>query len=346
MRSVTLRNRIVVSPMCQYSSEDGFANEWHLVHLGSRAVGGAALVIFEASAVSSEGRITPQDLGIYRDEHVAKLREIVQFIHGQESLAGVQLAHAGRKASMSRPWVEEHVSQDGEGGWPRDTVAPSVDAFSAKYPMPNELDAAGIAKVKNDFVTAAQRAQAAGFDVLELHAAHGYLLHEFLSPLSNHRTDQYGGSFDNRTRLVLEIANQIRGIWTGPLWVRISASDWVTGRASWTIEESVELAKLLRDAGVDLIDASSGGVVPGVSIPFGPGYQTPFAARIRNEAGIATGAVGMITDPAQADHIIRTGQADVVLLARELLRDPYWPVHAAKALRRETRCAPQYLRAL
>lgn len=346
LRGATLRNRIVVSPMCEYSSEDGFANDWHLVHLGSRAVGGAALVIFEASAVSAEGRITPDDLGIYRDEHVVNLRGIVDFLHSQESLAGIQLAHAGRKASMSRPWVEEHLASAAEGGWASTVVAPSALPFSAAYANPVALDAAGMEKVKRDFQAAAQRAKDAGFDVLELHAAHGYLLHQFLSPLSNQRTDQYGGSFENRARFLLEICAAIRPLWQGPLFVRISATDWVDDRPSWTLDESVQLAKLLKVAGVDLIDVSSGGMIPGVKIPIGPGYQTCFADRIRHEAQIPTGAVGFITDPAQADHIIRTGQADVVLLAREMLRDPYWPLHAAAALKKETRWPPQYLRAV
>jgi len=332
--------------MCQYSSEDGFANEWHMVHLGSRAVGGAALVLFEASAVSAEGRITPQDLGIYWDEHVGKLREIVGFIHGQQTLAGIQIAHAGRKASMSRPWVEEHLATAVEGGWPDATVAPSAVPFSGTYPKPMELDRAGIEKVKRDFREATRRAREAEFDVLEIHAAHGYLLHEFLSPLSNQRTDEYGGSLENRTRLLREIAAELRTAWSGPLFVRISATDWVDDRASWTVDESVELARGLKEIGVDLIDTSSGALVAGVKIPVGPGYQTAFAERIRKEAGIATGAVGMITDAAQADHIIRTEQADVVLLAREMLRDPYWPLHAATQLKRENRWAPQYLRAV
>ncbi len=255
--------------MCEYSSADGFANDWHLVHLGSRAVGGAALVVFEASAVSAEGRITPEDLGIYRDEHVVKLRHVVEFIHGQESLAGVQLAHAGRKASMSRPWVEEHVASDAEGGWADSVVGPTAISFSDKYPEPKALDAAGIAKVKRDFLDAARRAKEAGFDVLEIHAAHGYLLHEFLSPLANLRTDEYGGSFENRARLLLEIATEIRALWAGPLFVRISATDWSTEAASWNVDESVKLSKLLKAAGVDLMDVSSGGLVPGVKIPAG-----------------------------------------------------------------------------
>ena len=345
-RGVRLRNRIAVSPMCEYSSEDGYANDWHLVHLGSRAAGGAALVIFEAAAVSPEGRITAHDLGIYRDGHVEKLRQIVNFVHGQEALAGMQLAHAGRKASMSRPWVEEHLATSAAGGWPDAVVGPSALAFSDSYAMPVALDADGIAKVRADFVAAARRSQEAGFDVLELHAAHGYLLHEFLSPLSNMRTDEYGGCFENRTRLVREVAADLRGIWQGPLFVRISATDWVDDQPSWTVDDSVELSRILKGLGVDLMDVSSGGLVPGVKIPLGPGYQVPFAQRIREEAGIATGAVGLITDAAQADHIVRTGQADLVLLAREMLRDPYWPLHAARELGKEVRWPPQYLRAM
>ncbi len=343
LSQVTFRNRIVVSPMCQYSSENGFANNWHLVHLGARAAGGAALVFTEATAVSPEGRITPNDLGIYLDDHVAKLTEIVKFIHGQESLAGIQLAHAGRKASMSRPWDKERLLTPAEGGW-ANVAAPSDIPFSPAYAQPHALDLAGIEKVKSDFLSAAQRARKAGFDVLEIHAAHGYLLHEFLSPLSNHRTDQYGGSFRNRIRFLVELSTLLRTEWTGPLFVRISATDWVP-EGGWDIDQSVELSKALKAVGVDLIDVSSGALIPHVSMPVGPGYQTPFAERIRREAGIATGAVGMITEPVQADHIIRTGQADVVLLAREMLRDPYWPLHAAQALKKENRWPPQYARA-
>ena len=346
LRGVTLRNRIAVSPMCEYSSEDGYANDWHLVHLGSRAAGGAALVIFEAAAVSPEGRISPYDLGIYLDGHVKKLRQIVDFVHGQEALAGMQLAHAGRKASMSRPWAGEHLLTAAEGGWPDAVVGPSALAFSDSYAMPVALDAAGIAKVRADFLAGARRARAAGFDVLEIHAAHGYLLHEFLSPLSNMRTDEYGGSFENRTRLVREVAADMRAVWSGPLFVRISATDWVDDRASWTVDDSVELSRMLKGLGVDLMDVSSGGLVPGVKIPAGPGYQVPFAQRIRGEAGIAAGAVGLITEAIQADHIVRTGQADLVLLAREMLRDPYWPLHAARELGKEVRWPPQYLRAV
>lgn len=343
---ITFPNRIFVSPMCQYSSADGFATDWHLVHLGSRAVGGAALVIMEATAVTPEGRISPQDHGIWRDEHVAKLRQIVEFGHSQGTRMGVQLAHAGRKSSMSRPWDgPERVIQKSEGGWPNDVVAPSAVAFAENYPRPQALDAAGIARIKDAFVAAAQRAEAAGFDVIEIHAAHGYLLHEFYSPLSNTRTDDYGGSFENRVRLLLEIVDAVRGARPKgkPLFVRISATDWTEG--GWTIDDSVALAKLLKPRGVDLMDVSSGGNVAGAKIPVGPGYQTPFAAQIRKEAGIATGAVGMITEAAQADTILRTGQADAVLLAREMLRDPYWPLHAAEILGQKMSWPAQYLRA-
>jgi 2,4-dienoyl-CoA reductase-like NADH-dependent reductase (Old Yellow Enzyme family) len=344
LRGMTFPNRIFVSPMCQYSSQDGFASDWHLVHLGSRASGGAALVIMEATAVLPEGRISPQDQGIWKDEHVAKLRQVVDFCHTQGARMGVQLAHAGRKASMSRPWDgPSHTVQAAEGGWPDDVVAPSAEAFAAEYPTPRALDKAGIERIKQAFVAAAGRADAAGFDVVELHAAHGYLLHEFFSPLSNHRTDDYGGSFDNRVRLLLEVTDAVRAVWQKPLFVRISATDWTEG--GWTIEDSVALAKLLNQRGVDLLDVSSGGNIAVAEIPVGPGYQTAFAEAIRRETGIVTGTVGMITDPAQADAVIRTGQADAVLLARELLRDPYWPLHAAEKLGVKTSWPPQYLRA-
>lgn len=343
LRDLTLRNRIVVSPMCQYSSQDGFANDWHLVHIGSRAIGGAGLVFMEASAVSPEGRITPFDLGIYDDAHIAKLSEIVRFVHGHESLIGMQLAHAGRKASMSRPWSKERLVLQEEGGW-TNVVAPSAIPFSSAFPQPHALDLEGIAKVKQDFLDAARRTLEAGFDVLEIHAAHGYLLHEFLSPLSNTRTDRYGGSFENRIRLLVETATSLRDAWHGPLFVRISATDWAEG--GWDIDQSVQLSKVLKSVGVDLMDVSSGALVPGVTMPIGPGYQTAFAERIKREAGIPTGAVGMITEPAQADHILRTGQADLVLLAREFLRDPYWGIHAAAALKKDARWPSQYLRAV
>ncbi len=343
LRSITLPNRIGVSPMCQYSSQDGFANDWHLVHLGSRAVGGAGLVIVEASAVTPEGRITPADMGIWSDEHIPGLERIVRFLHTQGSCAGIQIAHAGRKASMSSPFKGERLLSAAEGGWT--TVAPSAIPFNEKYSQPQALDKAGIVAVIAAFVSAAARAQAAGFDFLEIHAAHGYLLHEFLSPHSNHRTDEYGGSFDNRVRLLHEVATVVRKAWPEhlPLSVRISATDWVEG--GWTIDDSVELARRLRKIGVDIIDCSSGGNVFNAKIPVAPGYQVLFAARIKKEAGIATAAVGMITEPAQADRIVAGGEADLVLLAREMLRDPYFAVHAAAALNEPATWPEQYLRA-
>jgi 2,4-dienoyl-CoA reductase-like NADH-dependent reductase (Old Yellow Enzyme family) len=343
-RGVTLPNRIAVSPMCQYSSTDGFANDWHLVHLGARAVGGAGLVFTEATAVLPEGRITPNDLGIWKDEHIAQLKRIVDFLHGQGAHAGVQLAHAGRKASKGRPWEGERLLSPEEGGW-TDVMAPSAVAFAETYAKPHELDKAGIAAVKQAFAAAAGRALAAGFDVVELHSAHGYLLHEFLSPLSNQRTDEYGGSFENRIRLVVETVDAIRTVWPEhlPLFVRISATDWT--ESGWDIAQSVALARVLKQHGVDLVDASSGGNVLGAKIPTGPGYQVPFAAQIWREAGVATGAVGQITEAAQADAIIRSGEADLVLLAREMLRDPYWPLHAAEKLNAGIAWPAQYLRA-
>ena len=342
--ALKLTNRIVVSPMCQYSSEDGYATDWHLVHLGTRAVGGAGLILVEATAVVPEGRITPGDLGIWKDDHISKLRQIVDFVHSQGSAIGIQLAHAGRKASMAVPWEAERVIPPSEGGW-IDIAAPSAVPFSANYPQPKALDFSGIQTVRNAFVSAAKRAIMAGFDVIELHAAHGYLLHEFLSPLSNLRTDAYGGSFENRIRLLLEIVEDVRTVWTSesPLFVRISASDWTRG--GWTIDESVELAKLLKTRGVDLIDVSSGGNIPAAQIPVGPGYQTPFAEQIRREAAIPTGAVGMITGASQADQMIRNGQADLILIAREFLRDPYWPINALQELQKEISWPAQYLRA-
>jgi 2,4-dienoyl-CoA reductase-like NADH-dependent reductase (Old Yellow Enzyme family) len=330
--------------MCEYSSVDGFANDWHLVHLGSRATGGAGLVLTEASAVLPEGRITPNDLGIWKDEHVPMLARIVDFIHGQGAHAGIQLAHAGRKASMQRPWDGEKLLSPQENGW-SNVMAPSEIAFADHYARPMPLDLAGIAEVKQAFVAAAQRSLVAGFDVVELHAAHGYLFHEFLSPLSNRRTDLYGGSFENRIRLLVETTDAVRAVWPEqmPLFVRISATDWTEN--GWDVEQSVELARVLKQHGVDLIDCSSGGNVAGATIPTGPGYQVPFAERIRYQAEIATGAVGQITAAAQADQIIRNGEADLVLLARELLRDPYWPLHAAEELGQSMTWPPQYLRA-
>ena len=343
LRSITVSNRIGVSPMCEYSAHDGLATQWHFVHLGSRAVGGAGLVLTEAAAVSPDGRISPQDLGIWSDAHAQALAPIVRFIRHQGAVAGIQLAHAGRKASTQRPWEGNSCVPPGEGGW--QPLAPSPIPFTPEYCPPREMTSEDIAGVLRDFTAAAARAVQAGFEVIEIHAAHGYLIHEFLSPLSNKRTDEYGGGFENRVRLLREVAREIRGVLGDrlPLFVRISSTDWVEG--GWTIDESVELATLLKDDGVDLVDCSSGGLVADAKIPVGPGYQTEFAERIRREAGIATAAVGMITSAAQADHIIRTGQADIVLLAREFLRDPYWPLHAAQALHQTAQWPVQYLRA-
>jgi 2,4-dienoyl-CoA reductase-like NADH-dependent reductase (Old Yellow Enzyme family) len=344
IRGVELANRVFVSPMCEYSSTDGFANEWHLVHLGSRAVGAAGLVLTEATAVVPEGRISPQDLGIWSDEHVEALAPIVRFIHRQGSVAGMQLAHAGRKASTRRPWEGSGTVPESAGGW-RKVVAPSALAFAEHYPQPQALTAEGIQEVVAAFASAARRACEAGFRVVEIHAAHGYLLHQFLSPLSNRRQDAYGGGFENRTRLLREVVAAVRSSWPerAPLFVRLSATDWLEG--GWDLEQSIELARLLREEGVDLVDCSSGGLAPQAKVPVAPGYQTPFAERIRREACIRTGAVGMITSPAQAEHIVATGQADAVLLARELLRDPYWPLRAARELGQQVSWPVQYLRA-
>lgn len=342
IRGVDFANRIATSPMCQYSSVDGFASDWHLVHLGSRAVGGAGLVFVEATAVSPEGRITPADMGLWKDEHIPNLRRIADFGHSQGCRMGIQLAHAGRKAGMRRPWEPVSPASPEEGGW-SDVVAPSPVAFAGNYLLPRELDRQGIAQIADDFQRAAGRARHAGFDVIEIHAAHGYLLHEFLSPLSNLRTDEYGGSLENRARIVLEVVRAVRNEWAGPLFVRISATDWAEG--GWDIGESVEVAILLKRAAVDLIDVSSGGLVSYARVPAGPGYQVPFAARIRRQGNIMTGAVGMITDSAQADQIVRNGDADLVLLAREMLRDPYWTLHSAAELGRTAAWPVQYLRA-
>jgi len=343
LRSVVFPNRVGVSPMCEYSSQDGFANDWHLVHLGARAQGGAGLVMTEASAVTPEGRISINDLGIWKDAHIEKLAQIVRFIHSQGARAGIQLAHAGRKGSMTAPFGGERLLTPEEGRW--EPVAPSAIPFSQSYATPKALDGAEIAGVVRAFADATRRANEAGFDVVEIHGAHGYLLHEFVSPLANERTDQYGGSFDNRIRLPLEVADAVRAAWPDhlPLFMRISATDWAEG--GWTAEESVELAKRLREHGVDLVDVSSGGQVPNAKIPIGPGFQVPFAERIRKEAGISTAAVGMITEPSQANEIVATGQADMVLLARQMLRDPYWPLHAAAALNESASWPVQYLRA-
>jgi 2,4-dienoyl-CoA reductase-like NADH-dependent reductase (Old Yellow Enzyme family) len=344
IRDLTLANRVVVSPMCEYFSTDGFVNDWHFVHLGSRAVGGAGLVLTEATAVLPEGRISPQDLGIWSDKHVEPLARVVRFIHEQGSVAGMQLAHAGRKASTYRPWEGNGSVPESEGGWKK-VVAPSALRFADNYPMPQTLTDDGIQEIIAAFAAAARRACDAGFRVIEIHGAHGYLIHEFLSPLSNQRNDAYGGSFENRTRFIREIVAAVRSSWPkgAPLFVRISATDWVEG--GWDIRQSVELARGLKELGVDLVDCSSGGTVPHADIPVGPGYQTWFAEQIRREAGIMTGAVGMITSPVQAEHIIATGQADTVIMAREFLRDPYWPLRAARELDQPISWPVQYLRA-
>jgi 2,4-dienoyl-CoA reductase-like NADH-dependent reductase (Old Yellow Enzyme family) len=342
-RGLTLPHRIVVSPMCEYSSTDGFANDWHLIHLGSRAVGGAALVITEATAVTAEGRISPFDLGIYKDAHVEMLQRIIRFIHAQGSAAGMQLAHAGRKGSTQRPWEGHSGVAPENGGWT--PIAPSAEPFSDTYPMPRALETSEIAGIAQAFADAAVRARNAGFDMLELHGAHGYLIHEFLSPITNKRTDRYGGSFENRIRFCLEVVDAVRHVWPehAPLWLRISATDWVAG--GWDVDEAVELARRVREHGIDLIDCSSGGLSMKQQIAIGPGYQVPFAERIKREAAIATGAVGLITTAKQADEIVRRGQADCVLLARELLRDPYFPLHAAQELGVRLPWPAQYLRA-
>lgn len=344
IKSIEFKNRIVVSPMCEYSSKDGFANDWHLVHLGSRAVGGAGLIITEATAVSPEGRITPSDLGIYKDEHIEKLKQITDFIHAHGAIAGTQLAHAGRKASHQSPWDGgKQIKTHQPGGW--ESVGPSAIAFIDSEDAPLELDKAGIEKVKADFKAAAARAIKAGFKVIELHGAHGYLLHEFFSPISNKRTDEYGGSFENRIRLLLEVIASVQEVWPNdlPLFVRISATDWTEG--GWTGDDSAALAKVLKDKGVDLIDCSTGGNVATAKIPVGPGYQVPFSEQVRTEANILTGAVGMITEPLQADSIIRNGHADMIIIAREFLRDPYFPLRAAHELNHEVKWPVQYERA-
>ena len=342
-RDLTLANRIIVSPMCQYSSVDGFANDWHFVHLGSRAVGGAGLVFTEATAVTADGRISLDDLGIWDDAHIGALSRITRFVKGEGSAVGMQLAHAGRKGSTYPPGRGSGAVPESEGGW--QPIAPSDVPFAANYPTPRPMTVIDIAEVIDAFRQAAQRAQDAGFDVIELHAAHGYLIHEFLSPISNTRTDEYGGSFDNRIRLCLEIVETVRAVWPerAPLFVRLSATDWMPG--GWDIDQTVELARRLGGLGVDLIDCSSGGTSPHATIPMAPGYQVPFAERVRRDAAIATGAVGLITMPVQANEIIERGQADCVELARELLRDPYWPLRAARELGHAVPWPAQYLRA-
>jgi len=329
--------------MCQYSARDGLASDWHFVHYASRAVGGAALMILEATAVSPEGRISPGDLGIWDERHVAPLARIAGFAREQGCVAAVQLAHAGRKASVALGWQAQRALGQDEGGW--EVVGPSRIAFGEGYAMPRQIDQAGIGQVVAQFAAGARRAHAGGFEAIEIHAAHGYLLHQFLSPLSNGRNDAYGGSFENRTRLLREVVAAVREVWPQrlPLLVRLSATDWVPG--GWSVEETVELCRGLKKLGVDLVDVSSAGLVPTAAVPTGPGFQTEFAARVRREAGVATAAVGLITSPEQADHIVRSGQADMVLLGREMLRNPYWPLAAAQALGQPAAWPQQYLRA-
>jgi 2,4-dienoyl-CoA reductase-like NADH-dependent reductase (Old Yellow Enzyme family) len=343
LRQIEFQNRIAVSSMCEYSAVDGHPGTWHLVHLGCRAVGGAALVMAEASAVQEIGRITPGDTGLYLDSHVDSWSPIVQFLKEQGAVAGIQLAHAGRKASTDAPWRGGKPLSKEHGGWT--PVAPNSSPFDEGSPVPHELSVEQLEQIIKDFQAAAHRALAAGFQIAEIHGAHGYLLHQFLSPLSNQRTDSYGGSFQNRIRLIIRVTQAVREVWPEayPLFVRISATDWKEG--GWDLEQSIELSRRFKGIGVDLVDVSSGGVVPGVKIPVGPGYQVEFAEAIRKEVGIPTGAVGMITDPAQADTILSSEQADMVFLARELLRDPYWPRRAAKALNAEIKVPPQYQRA-
>lgn len=343
VRSIRFKNRIVISPMCQYSSVDGFANDWHLVHLGSRATGGAALIIQEATAVSPRGRISPDDMGLWKDDHIPYLQRITSFIKKNGSVPGIQLAHAGRKASTSPPWKGGHLVNIPEGGWT--PQAPSPVPFRDTDPAPEEMTGNDILQLRKDFILATKRALTAGFEVLEIHGAHGYLINSFLSPLSNHRRDQYGGSFENRTRLLKELIGDIRNIWPEkfPLFLRISSTDYVEG--GWDIESSVRLASEIKNHGVDLIDCSSGGIAHHAKIPLGPGYQVPFAERIRKDTGMMTGAVGLITTPEQANDIVISGKADLVLIARESLRNPNFPLTAARKLGVETEWPSQYLRA-
>jgi 2,4-dienoyl-CoA reductase-like NADH-dependent reductase (Old Yellow Enzyme family) len=342
IRGVRFRNRVFVSPMCQYSAVDGVPQTWHLVHLGSRAVGGAGLVMTEATAVSPRGRISPGDTGIWNRDQSDAWKPIVRFIKEQGARPGIQLAHAGRKASTAAPWLGGRPLDSDQGGWV--PLAPSALPFDAGYPVPEALDEAGIATLETQFVEAARNAHRSGFEVLELHFAHGYLMHEFLSPLSNQRQDAYGGQLGARMEVPLRIVEAVRAVWpdTGPLFVRLSVTDWIPG--GWDLESSIALVRALQARGVDLIDCSSGGIVPKASIPTGAGYQTHFAEIIRRETGILTGAVGLITDAIQADHIIRTGQADAVFLARAELRQPYWALEAASRLGVTCEWPPQYLR--
>lgn len=343
IKNITFKNRIVVSPMCQYSSVDGFANDWHLVHLGSRAVGGAALLIAEATAVSPEGRISPEDLGIWKDEHIGKLKQITDFISAQGAVPGIQLAHAGRKASTYPAWKGRGQVPASEGGW--QTLSASEIPFHGNELAPLPLDLAGIEQVISDFTDAAKRALQAGFKVVEIHAAHGYLIHQFLSPLSNVRTDEYGGSFENRVRLLIRVIDAIQKEWPAdlPFFVRISATDWA--EHGWDEDQSVELVKLLKTKGVDLIDVSSGGLVAHQKITIGPSYQVPFSAKIKKETGSLTGTVGLITEAKQSEEILQNGEADLIIMARELLRDPYFPLHAAHELGEDIAWPIQYERA-
>lgn len=343
IRSISFPNRLAISPMCQYSAEDGFANDWHLVHLGSRAVGGAGLIIMEATAVVPEGRITPFDLGLWKDEQITALSRITTFIKTQGSVPGIQLAHAGRKASCAAPWHGGKQLADEAGGW--QIVAPSAVPFEEGTMLPEEMSVAAIQQLAKDFASAAKRARQAGFEVVEIHAAHGYLLHEFYSPLSNFRKDAYGGSFENRIRFLLEVVAAVQTEWPKelPLFVRISATDWVEG--GWSVADSVELAIQLQKAGVDLIDCSSGGNIGYAKIPVAPGYQVPFASKIRKETGMLTGAVGLITTAEEAEAIIAKEEADLVLIARESLRDPYFPLRAASQLQQDIEWPVQYMRA-
>jgi 2,4-dienoyl-CoA reductase-like NADH-dependent reductase (Old Yellow Enzyme family) len=344
LRDITFSNRIGIPPMCQYSAIDGVASDWHFVHYGSRAVGGAALMIFEATAVTAEGRISPGDLGLWSDAQIDPLSRITRFVQAQGCVAAVQLAHAGRKASVGLGWQAQRTLNASEGGWT--PVAPSPVSFGEGYSQPHELNLSEIRQIITQFAASTKRALKAGFQALEIHAAHGYLLHQFLSPLSNLRNDSYGGSFENRMRLVKEVVTAVRAEWPErlPLLIRLSATDWVEG--GWNADETVELCRVIKGLGVDLVDVSSAGLIPTAKIPAGSGFQTGFAARIRHEAAIPTAAVGLITSPAQADHIIRNGQADIVLIGREMLRNPYWPIDAAQALGQVVTCPQQYLRAM
>jgi 2,4-dienoyl-CoA reductase-like NADH-dependent reductase (Old Yellow Enzyme family) len=343
IKSVQLKNRIVISPMCQYSAEDGFTNDWHLVHLGSRAVGGAGLIIAEACAVAAEGRISPYDIGLWKDEHIPNLKRITTFIEAQGSVPAIQLAHAGRKASCAQPWKGGERLRKDEGGW--QTFAPSAIPFNEKYSIPFSLSIEGIHKLIEHFKAAAKRAFDAGFKIIEIHAAHGYLIHEFFSPLYNQRSDTYGGSFQNRIRFLCEVVTAVQEVWPSnlPIFVRISATDWVDG--GWNIDESIELSRILKEMGIDLIDCSSGGNISHVRIPLSPGYQVPFSKKIKEATGISTGAVGLITDAHQAETILLNEEADLILFARESLRNPYFPLNAASALNEKIEWPIQYDRA-